>query len=68
MFISMGMFKRKAAEDRFSSEGSLLTQGITSNFLDLKRKVGRRKARVGGSKFLNHWLSSQARDFIAVYP
>ena len=64
----MGMFKMKAAEDRFYSEWSLLTQGVTSNFLNLKRKVGRRKARVGGRKFLNHWLSSQARDFIAIYP
>lgn len=32
-FTSMGMSKRKAAEDRFSSEGEFLTQGITSNFL-----------------------------------
>ena len=64
----MGVFKRKAAEDRFSSEGSLLTQGVISNFLNLKRKVGRRKARVQGRKFLYHWLSSQTRDFIVIYP
>lgn len=53
----------QAAEKGFSSEGSLLRQGVTSNLLNLKRKTGRRKARVGESLTI-----ISGRGFIAIYP